>query len=51
MINDEFLAKIPNIQTSCCLIHAVKNYNAKLEKQDKQIMTLIKVFNRLSENC
>jgi hypothetical protein len=25
MINEEFLQKIPNVQTTCCLIHAVKN--------------------------
>ena len=24
-INEEFLGKIPDIQTSCCLIHAIKN--------------------------
>jgi hypothetical protein len=50
MINEEFLAKIPNIQTSCCLIHSIKNLSAKSEKADKQVMTLIKVFNRISEN-
>ena len=29
MINEEFLAKIPNIQTSCCLIHAIKSFHAQ----------------------
>ena len=50
MVNEEFLAKVPNIQTSCCLLHAIKTYQLRLQKQDKQIMTLIKMFNRLSEN-
>ena len=26
MINEEFLAKVPHIQTSCCLFHAIKNF-------------------------
>ena len=50
MINEEFLAKIPNIQTTCCLIHAIKSLSAKSEKPDKQVLTLIKVFNRISDN-
>lgn len=32
LINEEFLAKVPGIQSTCCLIHAIKNY---LEKQEK----------------
>jgi hypothetical protein len=32
MIDEEFLARIPNIQTSCCMIHALKNYAAVSEK-------------------
>jgi len=51
MIDEEFLQRIPNIQQSCCLIHAVKTVSAKSETRDKQILTLVKVFNRLSENC
>jgi len=35
MINEEFLAKLPDIQSSCCLIHKIKTYSAKSEKQDK----------------
>lgn len=31
-------------------MHAAINYQTKLEKQDKQILTLLKVFNRLSDN-
>jgi len=27
MINEEFLAKLPDIQSTCCLIHAIKNYS------------------------
>jgi len=50
MVNEEFLSKIPDIQTTCCLLHAIKTFQAKSDKADKQIMTLIKVFNRLSEN-
>ena len=50
ILNEEFLAKIPNIQTSCCLIHCIKTYCAKSQKQDKQALTLLKIFNRLSEN-
>ena len=26
MVNEEFLAKVPHIQTSCCLLHAIKTY-------------------------
>lgn len=51
MINEEFLAKIPGIQTTCCLIHAVKNFSQESDRPDKQILTLIKLFNRLSDNC
>lgn len=51
MINEEFLAKIPNIQTTCCLIHALKTYAAKSQNPNKQAMTLVKIFNRLSEGC
>ena len=29
MIDEEFLMRIPNIQSSCCLIHAVKDYSNK----------------------
>jgi len=50
ILDEDFLMKIPNIQSSCCLIHAVKRYSAKLEEQDKKALTLIKIFNRLSEN-
>jgi hypothetical protein len=35
MINEEFLAKLPGIQTSCCLIHAVKNFALQQDKPDK----------------
>jgi len=34
-VNEEFLAKIPEIQSTCCLMHAVINYQSKIEKQDK----------------
>lgn len=51
MINEEYLSKIPNIQSTCCLIHAVKNFAGNCEKPDKQALTLVKIFNRLSENC
>ena len=51
MINEEYLQKIPNIQTSCCLIHAVKNFAGTTDKPDKQALTLVKIFNRLSEKC
>lgn len=51
MINEEFLAKLPGIQTTCCMIHAIKNFSVKSSKPDKQILTLIKVFNRLSDQC
>lgn len=51
MINEEYLQKIPNIQTSCCLIHAVKNFAESTDKPDKQALTLVKIFKRLSENC
>lgn len=29
MIDEEFLMRVPNIQSSCCLIHAVKDYSKK----------------------
>ena len=51
MINEEFLAKLPNVQTTCCLIHTIRNFSAKSERPDKQVLTLIKVFGRLSEQC
>lgn len=51
MINEDFLMKIPDIQTSCCLIHAIKSFSNLSDKPDKQILTLIKLFNRLSDNC
>lgn len=35
MINEEFLTKLPDIKTSCCLIHCLKTYQAKLNKSDK----------------
>jgi len=35
MINEEFLSKLPNIQTNCCLIHTVKEFQTKNDKPDK----------------
>lgn len=35
MINEEFLGKLPNMQTTCCLIHSIKNFSAKSERPDK----------------
>ena len=49
MIDEDFVASIPNIQSSCCLIHAVKNY-AKHESSP-QVLTLLKVFGRLTDTC
>jgi len=50
MINEEFLAKLPHISTSCCLIHAINSYQSGSVKQDKQVLTLVKIFNRMSDN-
>ena len=35
LINEDFLAKIPEIQTQCCIIHAVNNYLLKTENPNK----------------
>jgi hypothetical protein len=35
IISEEFLMKIPNIQSSCCLIHAIKNHSIKSDLKDK----------------
>ena len=50
MIDEDFLVTIPQIQTTCCIIHAVQNHAGKSEK-DKRVLTLLKIFDRLSEDC
>jgi hypothetical protein len=50
LINEEFLAKVPGIQTTCCIIHAIKNHLTRQDKPDKQLLTLMKVFSRFSEH-
>ena len=32
ILNEDFLSKLPDIQSSCCLIHCIKTFSAKSQK-------------------
>ena len=49
MIDEEFLSRIPNIQSTCCLICAVKAYSKS--NSGPQVLTLLKIFGRLTDSC